>query len=120
MSLIQKVQVVPLPDGYLLEVTVQEDEGDAEYNFFFADAQQMANFSVDARRVALLSTSHEEVKVLPEAIQKDDYFLDIGLKVESVNPWNVGEESTYHIKSDGQGSVVLESGREVSVLRRIQ
>lgn len=135
IRVLNAVVVVPTPEGYYLDLWPDDTHPQLE-RWRFTDVNQLSQFSLETRRIALLATHYEELTIEASAVLQGDLFRSLnGGTVEHIT-----EVKWEHILHDGirrsadpyfvkvlqfafYGSTALvqiKANSQVNVLRRIQ
>lgn len=129
VPVLNSVTLTPHPDGYFLDAWT---EGREMERFQFSDVQQVVDFSVETRRVALLSVGYEDLKVTAADVQEEDQLpmvdmlivdsVDIEKKFAEIEPDPLNELVEYRHFSFKNSSATLsmKADDRLTVLRRVQ
>lgn len=132
---IQTVTVVPTPEGYYLDLWPNEQYPQLE-RWRFGSVDQLSQFSMETRRIALLATHYEELTIEAKDVLQGDLFKSLnGGTVEQITEveWedilhdgvrrSADPHSVEVLQFAFYGSTALiqiKSNSLVNVLRRIQ
>jgi hypothetical protein len=130
IPVLNSVTLTPHPDGYFLDTWM---EGREMERFQFSDVQQVVDFAVEARRVALLSVGYDELLVTAGDVQVDDRLplmnggsvdsVDIEKKYAEIVPTSELDELVeyrHFTFKNSTANLSMKSDDRLTVLRRIQ